>query len=59
MIPITQNINFATCDGFSQITSQMFQTYLYLQNFNGVFSSLSRYTPLKGVYIYIQNRVER
>ncbi len=23
MIPITQNINFATCDGFSQITSQL------------------------------------
>ncbi len=29
MIPITQNINFVPCDGFSQITSQLDMLELY------------------------------
>ncbi len=30
MIPITQNINFATCDGFSQITSHLWHCIKFL-----------------------------
>ncbi len=35
MIPITQNIKFAPCDGFSQITSQIdsMATFLFKKDF--------------------------
>ncbi len=54
MIPLTQNINFATCDGFSQITSHLRIIFNSLTSDSFFFGHLLRFVNYWGLPFYKQ-----